>query len=56
MVHYGKAFNYADHVKLRKVLRKMGVPKDLSVLMQNQDTRQEATVWTEHRERVAPGM
>ena len=32
---YSKAFNCLDHVKLWNVLRKMGIPEHLIVLMRN---------------------
>ena len=45
---YSKAFDCIDHVKLWNVLRKMGIPEHLIVLMRNLYTDQQATVTTEN--------
>ena len=45
---YAKAFDYADHNKLWKILNEMGIPDDLNCLLRNLYAGQEATVRTGH--------
>ena len=45
---YPKAFDYVDHKKLWKILKKMGIPHHLTCLLRNLYAGQEATVRTEH--------
>ena len=45
---YMKAFDCVDHNKLWKLLQKMGIPDQLSCLLRNLYTGQEATVKTQH--------
>ena len=47
-VDYGKAFDYVDHNKLRKILKEMGKPVHLNCLLRNLYAGQEATVRTGH--------
>ena len=43
-----KAFDYLDHNKLWKILKKMGIPDHLNCLLRNLHAGQEATVRTGH--------
>ena len=43
-IDYAKAFDYADHNKLWKILREMGIPEHLACLLRNLYAGQEATV------------
>ena len=45
---YAKAFDCVDHNKLWKTLQEMGIPDDLTCLLQNLYAGQEATVRTRH--------
>ena len=47
-VDYTKAFDCADHNKLWKILKEMGIPKHLTCLLRNLYAGQEATVRTGH--------
>ena len=44
-----KAFDYVDHNKLWKILQEMGIPDDLTCLLRNLYSVQEATVRTGHK-------
>ena len=48
LIDYAKVFDYVDHNKLWKILKKMGIPNHLTCLLRNLYTGQEATVRTEH--------
>ena len=48
-VGYAKAFDCVDHNKLWKILKEMGIPDQLTCLLRNLYTGQEATVRTRHR-------
>ena len=43
-----KAFDCVDHNKLWNILKRMGIPDDLTCLLRNLYAGQEATVRTEH--------
>ena len=45
---YAKAFDYADHNKLWKILKEMGIPDHQTCLLRNLYAGQEATVRTGH--------
>ena len=45
-IDYGKAFDCVDHNKLWKILKVMGIPDHLTVLLRNLYAGQEATVRT----------
>ena len=47
-IDYAKAFDYVDHNKLSKILKKMGIPDLLTCLLRNLYAGQEATVRTRH--------
>ena len=47
-IDYAKAFDCADHNKLWKILREMGIPDHLTCLLRNLYAGQEATVRTGH--------
>ena len=47
-IDYAKDFDCVDHNKLWKILKEMGVPDNLTCLLRNLYTGQEATVRTEH--------
>ena len=47
-IDYAKAFDYADHSKLWKILREMGIPDHLTCLLRNLYAGQEATVRIGH--------
>ena len=47
-IDYAKAFDCADHNKLWKILKKMGIPDHLTCLLRNLYAGQEATVRTGH--------
>ena len=47
-IDYPKAFDYADHNKLWKILKEMGIPDHLICLLRNLYVGQEATVRTGH--------
>ena len=48
-IDYAKAFDYVDHSKLWKILKKMGIPDHFTCLLRNLYVGQEATVKTGHR-------
>ena len=48
LIAYAKAFDCADHNKLWKVLKGMGMPDHLTCLLRNLYAGQEATVRTGH--------
>ena len=43
-IDYAKAFDYVDHNKLWKILKKMGIPDHLNSLLRNLYAGQEASV------------
>jgi len=43
-IDYAKAFDCVDHNKLRKILKKMGIPDHLTCLLRSLYAGQEATV------------
>ena len=45
---YAKAFDYADHSKLGKILKEMGIPDHVTCLLRNLYAGQETTVRTSH--------
>ena len=45
---YAKAFDCVDHNKLWKILKEMGIPDQLTCLLRNLYTDQEATVRARH--------
>ena len=47
-IDYAKAFDCVDHNKLWKILKKMGIPEQLTCLLRNLYAGQEATVRTGH--------
>ena len=47
-IDYPKAFDYADHNKLWKILKKMWIPDHLTCLLRNLYAGQEATVRNGH--------
>ena len=47
-IDYAKAFDYVDHNKLWKILKKMGIPGHLTCLLRNLYAGQEATVRPGH--------
>ena len=47
-IDYAEAFDYVDHNKLRKILKEMGIPDNLTRLLRNLYAGQEATVRTGH--------
>ena len=47
-IDYAKAFDCADHDKLWKILKDMGIPDHLTCLLRNLYAGQEATVRTGH--------
>ena len=47
-IDYAKVFDCVDHNKLWKILKEMGIPDDLTCLLRNLHTGQEATVRTGH--------
>ena len=47
-IDYNKAFNCVDHNKMWKILKKMGIPDQLTCLLRNLYAGQEATVRTGH--------
>ena len=47
-IDYAKAFDCADHNKLWKILKEMGIPHHLTCLLRNLYAGQEATVRTGH--------
>ena len=47
-IDYAKAFDCADHNKLWKILKEMGIPDHLTCLLKNLYAGQEATVRTRH--------
>ena len=48
-IDYAKAFACAEHNKLRKILKEMGIPHHLTCLLRNLYAGHEATVRTGHR-------
>ena len=47
-IDYTKAFDFADHSKLWKILQEVGIPAHLTCLLRNLYAGQEATVTTGH--------
>ena len=47
-IDYAKALDYADHNKLWKILKEMGIPEHLTCPLRNLCAGQEATVRTGH--------
>ena len=47
-IDYAKAFDCVDHNRLRKILKKMGIPDHLTCLLRNLYAGQKATVRTGH--------
>ena len=47
-IEYAKGFDCADHKKLWKILKEMGIPDHLTCLLRNLYAGQEATVRTGH--------
>ena len=47
-IDYAKAFDYVDHIKLRKILKEMGLADHLTCLLRNLYAGQKATVRTGH--------
>ena len=47
-IDYAKGFDYVDHNKLWKILKKVGIPDDFTCLLRNLYAGQEATVRTVH--------
>ena len=47
-IHYAKVFDCADHNKLWKILKEMGIPDNFTCLLRNLYAGQEATVRTGH--------
>ena len=47
-IDYSKAFDYADHNKLWKILQEMGIPNHLNCLLMNLYVGYKATVKTQH--------
>ena len=47
-INYAKAFDCANHNKLWKILKEMGIPDHLTCLLRNLYAGQEATVRTGH--------
>ena len=47
-IDYSKAFDYADHNKLWKILQEMGIPNHLNCLLINLYAGHKATVKTQH--------
>ena len=47
-IDYTKAFDFADHSKLWKILQEVGIPAHLTCLLRNLYAGQEATVRTRH--------
>ena len=47
-IDYAKAFDYVDHNKMWKILKKVGIPDHLTCLLGNLYAGQEATVKTGH--------
>ena len=47
-IDYAKAFDCADHIKLWKILKEMGIPDHLTCLLRNLYAGQEASVRTGH--------
>ena len=47
-IDYKKAFDCVDHNKLWKILKKMGIPHQLTCFLRNLYAGQEATVRTGH--------
>ena len=48
LIDYAKAFDCVDHNKLWNILKEMGIPDQLTCLLRNLYTGQEATVRTGH--------
>ena len=48
-IDYDKTFDCVDHNKLRKILKKLGIPDHLTCLLRNLYASQEATVRTGHK-------
>ena len=48
-IDYAKAFDFVDHNRLWKILKKMGIQDHLTCLLRNLYAGQEATVRTGHR-------
>ena len=48
LINYAEAFDFADHNKLWKISKEMGIPDHLNCLLRNLYAGQEATVRTGH--------
>ena len=48
LINYAEAFDFADHNKLWKIFKEMGIPDHLTCLLRNLYTGQEAIVRTGH--------
>ena len=53
-IDYAKAFDYVDHHKLWKILKKMGIPDHLTCLLRNLYAGQEATLELDMEKRLVP--
>ena len=51
-IHYAKVFDCADHNKLWKILKEMGIPDNFTCLLRNLYAGQEATVRTGHEQQT----
>ena len=49
-IDYTKAFDFADHSKLWKILQEVGIPAHLTCLLKNLYADQEATAGTRHEQ------
>ena len=49
-IDYAKAFDCVDHNKLWKILKEMGIPDHLTLLLRNRYAGQEATVRTKYKQ------
>ena len=47
-IDYAKAFDCVDYNKMRKILKEMGIPENLTCLLRNLYAGQEATLRTRH--------
>ena len=53
-IDYAKAFDCADHNKLWRILKEMGIPDHLTCLLRNLHASQEATVRLDMKNRLVP--
>ena len=51
-IDFAKAFDYVDHNKLCKILKEMGIPDNLTCLLKNLYTGQEAIVRTDMDQQI----